>query len=329
VDSLHKQISKHTFMLPESLKAALKAFVVDLLQQRYNLHFLSDAHFEIEARILSESLARKVNKKRKRNQRKYLPLIRIAFQYAYRPLFVTGRYRKLQRGVSHSAWFLQEGEQRKGDYATSVEEEITHDLIALCHTNTITFASSGREDIDVRMLGNGRPFACKILNPLCVPDQINELNPKNGHGTYIDILQLQYHIFDKSQFDLMNKTIANKRKRYRCVVITSQKIPKSVEKLQFKVPFTLNQNTPLRVLHRRAPLIRKKTIHALNIVEWINDFCFLLDIETSSGTYVKEFCHGDFGRSTPSLTDLIDEFEGECDIIQLDVMDLIPDEPSD
>lgn len=27
------------------------------------------------------------------------------------------------------------------------------------------FASSGREDVDVRMLGNGRPFVLELINP--------------------------------------------------------------------------------------------------------------------------------------------------------------------
>jgi tRNA pseudouridine synthase 10 len=29
----------------------------------------------------------------------------------------------------------------------------------------IKFSSSGREDVDVRTLGRGRPFVCELLNP--------------------------------------------------------------------------------------------------------------------------------------------------------------------
>jgi tRNA U54 and U55 pseudouridine synthase Pus10 len=35
-----------------------------------------------------------------------------------------------------------------------------------------------------------------------------------------------------------------------------------------------------------------------------------------SGTYIKEFCHGDFGRTRPSLGELL---QCQCDILALDV----------
>lgn len=38
---------------------------------------------------------------------------------------------------------------------------------------------------------------------------------------------------------------------------------------------------------------------------------------TSIGTYIKEFVHGDFGRTTPSLASLLDVME--ADILSLDV----------
>lgn len=42
-------------------------------------------------------------------------------------------------------------------------------------------------------------------------------------------------------------------------------------------------------------------------------------METQAGTYVKEFVHGDFGRTRPSLADLLGVSSGEVDILELDV----------
>lgn len=42
-------------------------------------------------------------------------------------------------------------------------------------------------------------------------------------------------------------------------------------------------------------------------------------METQAGTYVKEFVHGDFGRTRPSLSDLLGVKCGEVDILELDV----------
>ena len=44
-----------------------------------------------------------------------------------------------------------------------------------------------------------------------------------------------------------------------------------------------------------------------------------LDLVTQAGTYVKEFCHGDFGRTVPSVGSLLG---CSADILQLDVLDL-------
>lgn len=42
-------------------------------------------------------------------------------------------------------------------------------------------------------------------------------------------------------------------------------------------------------------------------------------METQAGTYVKEFVHGDFGRTQPSLADLLGVECGEIDLLELDV----------
>lgn len=42
----------------------------------------------------------------------------------------------------------------------------------------------------------------------------------------------------------------------------------------------------------------------------------VLDITTGAGTYIKEFIHGDFGRTTPSISSIIEQ---DIDIIALDV----------
>lgn len=58
---------------------------------------------------------------------------------------------------------------------------------------------------------------------------------------------------------------------------------------------------------------------------------FFLDL---SGTYIKEFVHGDCGRTQPSLGSLLSASLGEdvltieCDLLQLDVLQLAPETPS-
>jgi hypothetical protein len=85
--------------------------------------------------------------------------------------------------------------------------------------------------------------------------------------------------------------------------------------------FTVQQSTPVRVLHRRSALVRPRRVHEFSY-EIVNEHYLLIDLVTQSGTYIKEFVHGDRGRTVPSLGSLLG---CACDIIQLDVIDLISD----
>jgi tRNA pseudouridine synthase 10 len=87
------------------------------------------------------------------------------------------------------------------------------------------------------------------------------------------------------------------------------------------------QGTPVRVMHRRALMTRER--HVLRRRgQWISPHFFVLHLSTTAGAYVKEFIHGDLGRTTPSLADLIGSRVGEpsqgitCDIATLDVVDV-------
>ena len=51
-------------------------------------------------------------------------------------------------------------------------------------------------------------------------------------------------------------------------------------------------------------MTRTKYIHDIR-VEPINPHFFHLFLTTSAGTYVKEFVHGDLGRTTPSVGSLL------------------------
>lgn len=69
---------------------------------------------------------------------------------------VAGRYRKLSRELSHTPWILN-GQRLMED---SIEEIIIRHVGPHFteKLGKITFMSSGREDVDVRCLGKGRPL---------------------------------------------------------------------------------------------------------------------------------------------------------------------------
>ena len=76
----------------------------------------------------------------------------------------------------------------------------------------------------------------------------------------------------------------------------------------------IKQDTPLRVLHRRSSDTRTRQILSLS-ARRISDNWIQLRMATSAGTYVKEFCQGDCGRTKPSISSLLG---GRVDITELD-----------
>lgn len=78
-------------------------------------------------------------------------------------IFVAGRYRKLSDHLCQSPWILS----GKRVMDESVQEIITKEIVpyfGVSDNDQINFMASGREDVDVRCLGKGRPFVVEILN---------------------------------------------------------------------------------------------------------------------------------------------------------------------
>nr|XP_046231485.1 putative tRNA pseudouridine synthase Pus10 isoform X2 [Scatophagus argus] len=82
-------------------------------------------------------------------------------QCLHSSVFVAGRYNKFCRSLPQTPWVI-DGERRM---ESSVEELIAAPVLSSFRANGFNFSSSGREDVDVRTLGNGRPFAMELLNP--------------------------------------------------------------------------------------------------------------------------------------------------------------------
>ena len=89
----------------------------------------------------------------------------------------------------------------------------------------------------------------------------------------------------------------------------------------------LSQKTPIRVLHRRSNAVRKRSVYFMSVSrEGLEDLpcggggrMFKLSLATQAGTYVKEFVHGDFMRTTPNLKVILGR---DVDIAALDVEEI-------
>lgn len=87
-------------------------------------------------------------------------------------LLLYGRYCKFSREVSQTPWNLANKPMH------SVQSLIADPLQPLFGSSLAYLHAAGREDIDVRMLGQGRPFIMEFVNPkraLSVGAQIEQM----------------------------------------------------------------------------------------------------------------------------------------------------------
>ncbi len=235
------------------------------------------------------------------------------------PVYLQGRYLKFLRGLSQTPWVI-EG-VRKGE--SSVEECIGDIVLPFFDGTSYKFHTAGREDVDVRMLGNGRPFILEVLDAKKahlsrteyenIQLQVNQAN--------VDAIEIRnVKASTKEYFAGLQAGADSKKKTYCCVVWTSKALtPEMVAKLDALQDLEIAQKTPVRVLHRRTLLTRPKIIHAVKC-QVLNNHYMLVRLTTSAGTYVKEFVHGDLGRTQPNVGSILD---CDADILQLDVENLL------
>ncbi len=184
------------------------------------------------------------------------------------------------------------------------------------------FHSGGREDIDVRMLGSGRPFVVELVHPrkrISVNDEDLKIVAEhvNRQGDDVEIRELFFA--DKNCFEDLTKAADTKVKAYAAIIQSELPItPEKIQAIEALKDVEVDQMTPLRVLHRRTLMSRDKVIFRC-VLKPINDYTAICFILSSAGTYIKEFVHGDLSRTKPNLGMLLGS---RCDIIQLDVIEL-------
>ncbi|CAM6111690.1 unnamed protein product [Calypogeia fissa] len=234
-------------------------------------------------------------------------------------IYVGGRYLKMSRNISQSRWLIDD--ERMGDGSV---QEIIGDVVFPYHkADSYKFHAAGREDIDVRMLGNGRPFILEICNARVIPsasDMIKaeaEINSKDEGWVKVRGLRQ----VGSEVCALMREGETEKQKQYAAVVWLDRPVTEADFKcLSDLKELEVQQKTPIRVLHRRSPLTRPRTIHWMRCerIEGSENY-FLLHLCTQAGTYIKEFVHGDLGRTYPNVGSLLG---CGAEILQLDVTDV-------
>ncbi len=242
------------------------------------------------------------------------------------PAYFYGRYRKLVRGIPQTHWPCREC-RGKGCprcnytgkmYPTSVEELILPAFLEACGGEGGHLHGAGREDVDARMLGRGRPFVVEVGRPRrrtldleAVAERINRAAAER-----VEVLDLR-----PAPPDLVRKVKDLKaRKRYRARISFAA----PVEENDFRQALDelvgeIRQRTPTRVRHRRADLVRVRRVHGIS-GRLLSPTEAEVEILCDGGLYVKELISGDEGGTRPSLSELLG---AAARVTELDVLEVL------
>ncbi|HIP25033.1 MAG TPA: tRNA pseudouridine(54/55) synthase Pus10 [Archaeoglobus profundus] len=310
VDEISKKLKDYEFktlMVGSRVYGSLKAFenylgVDKSLKERFN-------------RELGKRLALKLKKRLAFKDPDVVviyDLENLDFTIQIRPVYVYGRYKKRVRGISQTRWLCSKCNGKGCEtcnwtgkkYQTSVEELIAKPMLEIFKGENAILHGSGREDVDARMLGNGRPFIMEIQNPkkrFVDLKEVEKLVNEYTRGKVI-IFDLKY----AKPKDIEYLKNAGFKKVYRAKVefekeVSLEDLKRAVELIKNR---TILQRTPTRVLHRRADLVRERKTYDIRILLYKGKIA-VLEIEADSGLYIKELISGDEGRTKPSLSEAL------------------------
>jgi tRNA pseudouridine synthase 10 len=306
----------------------------DILDKEKELYeFAESVHTESIKTELNREIGKILEKKLPQEVNFEKPTIMVVIDTAFdvvtlqiASLYVYGRYKKYSRKLPQTKWYCKicRGKGCKKCnytgklYDSSVQERISKIFLKYAQGEDESFHGCGREDVDVKMLGNGRPFVLEIKNPKIRNLDLNkitsEINKTNKE--FVEVSSLRFS--DHKEIERLKA--AEFKKTYRATVkfdkiINNEKLKKATLCLRDS---KIGQLTPSRVAHRRADMVREKHIYSCD-VESVDGSMAVLTLETESGTYIKELVSGDNGRTKPSISQIM---KIPCKVTKLDVIEI-------
>ncbi len=245
-------------------------------------------------------------------------------------VFLESRYRKHERGLPQTIFYCpdckghrrkRKGCQRCDGFGKltkdSVQELLGRQILPAFKGRYGKFHGAGREDIDVLMLGSGRPFVYEVVGAKVLDVDLGELHQRIQErcAERIDIDPFSRVTKDRVAYWKESKF----GKVYRVRVTSSDEVDLARIQVQVGQPIDVVQRTPKRVAFRRADLQRERQVTILN-VERLDSGQLDVEVRCQHGTYVKEWVSGDEGRTKPSLADLLG---APCSCDQLDVLEIL------
>ena len=208
-------------------------------------------------------------------------------------LYIYGEYNKLVRTIPQTRW-------PSGKYKTSVEQIVAKPVLKKTKGIGSKFHGAGREDINAKCLA-WRPFVLEITGPRKRKMNLKEIRDSVKKSKKVEVRKLKFVGSDEVE------RVKSMRpdKTYRTIVKTEKDLDnKALKRLSLLKGKKIYQETPTRVMHRRADKLRKRVIKD---IKWkkLGKKKLEIIVRAEAGTYIKELISGDKGRTYPSISELL------------------------
>ncbi len=239
-------------------------------------------------------------------------------------LYVSGGYQKLVRGIPQTRWMCTncngkgcvecKGEGKR--YKTSVHEIVGKPLMKAVDGKDHAFHGSGREDIDARCL-DYRPFVLEVIKPKKRKLDLKKIEKIINRSGKVKVKDLKF-----SDKDYVRKIKSDRHdKTYSAEVEFEKQFDKKLlVKIKSLKGAVILQQTPTRVKHRRADLLRKRGVVSISY-KILGRRKLKIVVRGNAGLYIKELINGDEGRTRPSIAELLSD---KVKKIVLDVVKIHP-----
>ena len=123
-----------------------------------------------------------------------IDVLTLTVELDVRAHYIYGRYRKLERGIPQTKWPCRACKGRGCEkcnntglqYESSVQDLIGNPILDVLQASEHSFHGMGREDIDVRCMGRGRPFVIELKEPKlrsCNYQELENLINQKANGS--------------------------------------------------------------------------------------------------------------------------------------------------
>ncbi len=238
---------------------------------------------------------------------------------------IEGRYNKFSRVIAQTFHYCFKCKGRGCSFCNfagklsenSVQELLEKKFLPAFGSRESKFHGCGREDVDVLMLGRGRPFVFEVIAPLKREIDLQKIEAEINSAYQGQISVSSLSFCPPLRIAQIKNTEFQKIYSAKCLCENGV-TESDMQKLPGK-EISILQRTPKRVELRRADLERQKSA-TINNAKMLNEKEFIVEVLASHGLYIKEFVSGDGGRTNPSISSLLG---AKCRCEELDVLEIL------